>query len=116
MLDDDAVTQELPAIGDILVHKGQAREPGAFFVPRTAAKEPVYRMPAPLAFPPSVDDLPIVDDLPADDFPDAPAVPEARVRPDRDKHYDWAWELIGFLVCVTIAMIVFFAVPLIIGP
>ncbi|MEU4229668.1 hypothetical protein AB0F17_35680 [Nonomuraea sp. NPDC026600] len=115
VLDDDAVTQELPAIGDILVHKGQAREPGSFFVPRTA-KEPVYRMPAPLLFPPSVDDLPIVDDLPADDFPDMPAIPEARVRPVRDKHYDWAWELMGFLVCVIIAMLVFFAVPLIIGP
>jgi hypothetical protein len=116
VLDDDAVTQELPAIGDILVHKGQAREPGSFFVPRTAAKEPVYRMPAPLLFPPTVDDLPIVDDLPADDFPDMPDVPETRVRPGRDKHYDWAWELIGFLVCVIIAMSVFFAVPLIIGP
>ncbi|MBT2231184.1 hypothetical protein [Nonomuraea sp. NEAU-A123] len=116
VLDDDAATQELPAIGDILVHKGQAREPGSFFVPRTAAKEPVYRMPAPLLFPPTVDDLPIVDDLPADDFPDMPDVPETRVRPSRDKHYDWAWELIGFLVCVAIAMIVFFAVPIIIGP
>ncbi|MFG1686467.1 hypothetical protein ACGFNP_40320 [Nonomuraea sp. NPDC049269] len=115
VLDDDAVTQELPAIGDILVHKGPAREPGALFVPRSAAKEPVYRMPAPLMFPPTVDDLPIVDDLP-DDVPDIPAVPEARVRPGRDKHYDWAWELVGFLVCVIIAMIVFFAVPLIIGP
>ncbi|MFD1536202.1 RNA polymerase sigma factor [Nonomuraea guangzhouensis] len=115
VLDDDAVTQELPAIGDILVHKGPAREPGALFVPRSAAKEPVYRMPVPLMFPPSVDDLPIVDDLP-DDLPDMPAVPEARVRPGRDKHYDWAWELVGFLVCVVIAMIVFFAVPLVIGP
>jgi DNA-directed RNA polymerase specialized sigma24 family protein len=30
----------------------------------------------------------------------------------RDRHYDWAWELIGFLVCVVIAMIVFFSVPI----
>jgi hypothetical protein len=114
VLDDEPITEELPAIGDILVHKGEAREPGAFFVPKTAAREPVYRLPAPLPFPPTVDDLPIVDDLP-EDLPDVPAVPRARTRPGKDRHYDWAWELVGFLVCVAIAMIVFFAVPLIIG-
>ncbi|WP_433244443.1 hypothetical protein ACQPYK_41635 [Streptosporangium sp. CA-135522] len=27
------------------------------------------------------------------------------------RHHDWMWELIGFLICVTIAMIVFFAMP-----
>ncbi|MBB2913979.1 hypothetical protein FHS43_005288 [Streptosporangium becharense] len=32
------------------------------------------------------------------------------------RHHDWAWELIGFLIAVTIAMIVFFAVPMIITP
>ncbi|MEV1241538.1 hypothetical protein [Nonomuraea sp. NPDC049750] len=114
VLDDEPITEELPAIGDILVHKGEAREPGAFFVPRTAAREPIYRLPAPLPFPPTVDDLPIVDDLP-EDLPDVPDVPRARVRPGKDRHHDWAWELVGFLVCVAIAMIVFFAVPLIIG-
>ncbi|MEU8145861.1 hypothetical protein [Nonomuraea sp. NPDC048901] len=114
VLDDEPITQELPAIGDILVHKGEAREPGSFFVPRTAAREPIYRLPAPLPFPPTVDDLPIVDDLP-EDLPDVPDVPRARVRPGKDRHHDWAWELVGFLVCVAIAMIVFFAVPLIIG-
>ncbi|GAA2883192.1 hypothetical protein GCM10010517_46400 [Streptosporangium fragile] len=31
-------------------------------------------------------------------------------------HHDWAWELIGFLIAVTIAMIVFFAVPMIATP
>ncbi|MEV0346486.1 hypothetical protein AB0H88_12015 [Nonomuraea sp. NPDC050680] len=114
VLDDEPITEELPAIGDILVHKGEAREPGAFFVPRTAAKEPIYRLPAPLPFPPTVDDLPIVDDLP-EDLPDVPDIPRARVRPGKDRHHDWAWELVGFLVCVAIAMIVFFAIPLIIG-
>ncbi|MEU7740320.1 hypothetical protein [Nonomuraea sp. NPDC049158] len=114
VLDDEPITEELPAIGDILVHKGEAREPGAFFVPRTAAREPIYRLPAPLPFPPTVDDLPIVDDLP-EDLPDVPEIPRARVRPGKDRHHDWAWELVGFLVCVGIAMIVFFAVPLIIG-
>ncbi|WP_433515963.1 hypothetical protein ACQP2T_10530 [Nonomuraea sp. CA-143628] len=114
VLDDEPITQELPAIGDILVHKGEAREPGALFVPRAAAREPIYRLPAPLPFPPTVDDLPIVDDLP-EDLPEVPDLPRARVRPGKDRHHDWAWELVGFLVCVAIAMIVFFAVPLIIG-
>ncbi|MEU5862239.1 sigma factor-like helix-turn-helix DNA-binding protein [Nonomuraea sp. NPDC047529] len=34
----------------------------------------------------------------------------------RERHYDWAWELIGFLICVAIAMIVFFSVPMFLGP
>ncbi|MFI7424719.1 sigma factor-like helix-turn-helix DNA-binding protein [Nonomuraea sp. NPDC049684] len=34
----------------------------------------------------------------------------------RQRHYDWAWELIGFLICVAIAMIVFFSVPMFMGP
>jgi DNA-directed RNA polymerase specialized sigma24 family protein len=33
-----------------------------------------------------------------------------------EHHYDWLWELAGFLVCVAIAMIVFFAVPTIVTP
>ncbi|MER5322119.1 hypothetical protein [Streptosporangium roseum] len=32
------------------------------------------------------------------------------------RHHDWVWELIGFLICVAIAMIVFFAVPTIVTP
>ncbi|GAA3420244.1 hypothetical protein [Streptosporangium vulgare] len=31
-------------------------------------------------------------------------------------HHDWAWELIGFVIAVTIAMIVFFAVPMMTTP
>lgn len=34
----------------------------------------------------------------------------------RNRHHDWAWELIGFLICVAIAMIVFFSVPMILKP
>lgn len=34
----------------------------------------------------------------------------------RHRHYDWIWELVGFLICVAIAMIVFFAVPTIVTP
>ncbi|MEV7009830.1 hypothetical protein [Streptosporangium sp. NPDC051022] len=36
-----------------------------------------------------------------------------------DKHHDWAWELFGFIICVicvAIAMLVFFAVPTIVTP
>ncbi|MDF5756404.1 hypothetical protein [Spongiactinospora sp. TRM90649] len=31
-----------------------------------------------------------------------------------EHHFDWAWELIGFIICVAIALIVFFAVPTIV--
>ncbi|WP_440101754.1 hypothetical protein [Streptosporangium sp. H16] len=31
-------------------------------------------------------------------------------------HHDWAWEVIGFVIAVTIAMIVFFAVPMMSTP
>jgi DNA-directed RNA polymerase specialized sigma24 family protein len=34
----------------------------------------------------------------------------------RPRHLDWAWELIGFVICVVIAMIVFFSVPMILKP
>jgi len=34
----------------------------------------------------------------------------------RDRHHDWAWEVAGFLLCVVIAMIVFFSVPMLISP
>jgi hypothetical protein len=34
----------------------------------------------------------------------------------RPRHLDWAWELAGFVICVVIAMIVFFAVPSILSP
>jgi hypothetical protein len=33
-----------------------------------------------------------------------------------EHHYDWLWELAGFILCVAIAMIVFFAVPTIVTP
>ncbi|MFJ2030247.1 RNA polymerase sigma factor [Streptosporangium sp. NPDC087985] len=35
-----------------------------------------------------------------------------RPRPTRkERHHDWMWELIGFLICVAIAMLVFFVMP-----
>ncbi|MBP2703362.1 hypothetical protein JOL79_06060 [Microbispora sp. RL4-1S] len=33
----------------------------------------------------------------------------------KDRHYDWVWELLGFLICLAIALIVFFAVPTIVS-
>ncbi|MEU8249904.1 hypothetical protein [Nonomuraea sp. NPDC048916] len=46
--------------------------------------------------------------------PGKPGKPQARKR--RRGNHDWAWELIGFLICVAIAMIVFFSMPSLIGP
>ncbi|GAA0921098.1 hypothetical protein [Nonomuraea longicatena] len=37
-------------------------------------------------------------------------------RKRRERHHDWAWEVLGFLICVAIAMLVFFTVPGITGP
>ncbi|MEU6717550.1 hypothetical protein ABZ897_39310 [Nonomuraea sp. NPDC046802] len=42
--------------------------------------------------------------------------PPQKTRRRKERHYDWAWELIGFLICVAIAMIVFYSVPLFMGP
>ncbi|HEY9524249.1 MAG TPA: sigma-70 family RNA polymerase sigma factor [Thermopolyspora sp.] len=41
-----------------------------------------------------------------------------RLRPFKaiDHHYDWMWELVGLVICVAIALTVFFAVPMIITP
>lgn len=35
-------------------------------------------------------------------------------RRGRDRHYDWLWEVGGFLICLIIALIVFFTVPTIV--
>lgn len=131
---------------DVLVHKGPARplqspnereeqEPdpvrdtAPLFQPRPKPAEPVYRMPLPW------------EDEPAEEEKEAPEPkesflaprpvrarpvpkrrPEEQIRPAKknhrrgNRHYDWAWELIGFLICVAIAMIVFFSVPMFVDP
>ncbi|TMR16712.1 hypothetical protein ETD86_24390 [Nonomuraea turkmeniaca] len=117
---------------DVLVHKGPARplqpdpedpvrDTAPLFKPRPKSVEPVYRMPLPW------------EDEPAEEPKEsllAPrpvrARPVPKRRPDKprpekkrrrgDRHYDWAWELIGFLICVAIAMIVFFSVPMFVDP
>nr|WP_062342138.1 sigma-70 family RNA polymerase sigma factor [Herbidospora sakaeratensis] len=38
--------------------------------------------------------------------------PKAKVKAER--HHDWAWELIGFLICLAIALAVFFSMPLLV--
>jgi DNA-directed RNA polymerase specialized sigma24 family protein len=47
------------------------------------------------------------------------AKPEARLKKRKkaksgERHYDWLWELVGFLICLAIALIVFFSVPTIV--
>ncbi|MEV4577990.1 hypothetical protein AB0K16_32565 [Nonomuraea jabiensis] len=39
-----------------------------------------------------------------------------KLRRRKDRHFDWAWEVVGFLVCVAIAMIVFFSMPAFLHP
>nr|SBP00563.1 hypothetical protein BN4615_P10079 [Nonomuraea gerenzanensis] len=38
------------------------------------------------------------------------------MRRRKDRHYDWVWEVVGFLLCVAIAMIVFFSMPVFVDP
>ncbi|MEV4473811.1 hypothetical protein [Nonomuraea sp. NPDC049504] len=47
--------------------------------------------------------------------------PEVTPRPQKqrrrkNRHYDWVWEVVGFLLCVAIAMIVFFSMPVFVNP
>ncbi|MEU7896125.1 hypothetical protein AB0B45_25135 [Nonomuraea sp. NPDC049152] len=117
------------ALADLLVHKGEPRkEPASLFVPRKPAKEPVYVLPpAPEEVAPPVKEEAAAPPAPAE--PVRPAVPKAPRKPApkkaaaktatskkkgkrRTRHHDWAWELIGFVVCVAIAMLVFFWIPM----
>ncbi|WP_405141308.1 hypothetical protein OG589_30220 [Sphaerisporangium sp. NBC_01403] len=56
----------------------------------------------------------------AENAPERGARPRRHERPKPIKlgehHYDWLWELAGFILCVAIAMIVFFSVPTIVTP
>ncbi|GII79379.1 hypothetical protein Sru01_43610 [Sphaerisporangium rufum] len=55
--------------------------------------------------------------VPQDAAPAEPSRPR-RSRPFRggERHYDWLWEVGGFLLCVVIALLVFFAVPTLVTP
>ncbi|MGW0478675.1 hypothetical protein [Nonomuraea sp. NPDC003214] len=133
VLDDEPVTQDLPAVTDARA----PREAGPLFTPRAQPKEPVYRMPLPPE-PPAAPDAPSASTTEPEQ--DSVSEPQARPAPaprrtpaprrasgsgkavrrpkgkKRRRHHDWAWELTGFLICVVIAMIVFFSVPMIVSP
>ncbi|MEU0569872.1 hypothetical protein ABZ297_31460 [Nonomuraea sp. NPDC005983] len=113
VLDDEPITQPQPAIGDVLAP--QAPE-ASLFTPRPQRREPVYRMPLtePAAEPePEPEPEPV---LGAELRPGPNRARVARKGPAKrwreERHHDWAWEVAGFLVCVAIAMIVFFSVPI----
>lgn len=80
--------------------------------PKPAA-EPVYRLPGLAKQEPTTS---ILAPRAVRARPKPKRKPEVGRRPQKvrrkDRHYDWVWELIGFLVCVAIAMIVFFSVPI----
>ncbi|GLW06193.1 hypothetical protein Misp01_13230 [Microtetraspora sp. NBRC 13810] len=86
--------------------------------------------------PEEITDVFAVIDLPPEPDPEPGAAPAASASPATsrprggarrsrrklkpikvgERHYDWAWEVIGLVVALAIAMIVFFAVPGIITP
>ncbi|TMR92905.1 RNA polymerase sigma factor [Nonomuraea basaltis] len=98
------------------------RKTAPLFQPRPKPAEPVYRMPQPWEDPPGLEKEPPVrqssflDPRPVRARPVPKRRPEqfrpAQARRRGNRHFDWAWELIGFLICVAIAMIVFFSVPM----
>ncbi|WP_043624494.1 RNA polymerase sigma factor [Nonomuraea candida] len=44
------------------------------------------------------------------------ARPPKKTKRRKDRHHDWVWEVAGFLLCVAIAMIVFFSMPIFVDP
>lgn len=98
-----------PEHGDVLVHKADA---SSLFQPRPRPEPPAYHLPLPKEEPAEEP----VEEPPAA-VVEVPAPPQEPARIWlSERHHDWAWELVGFLICVAIAMIVFFSVPTIITP
>ncbi|MFG1704536.1 hypothetical protein ACFLIM_15200 [Nonomuraea sp. M3C6] len=95
---------------------------------RAKPAEPVYRLPQAEDGPPGEDgptfltpEPSLLAPRPVRARPPTKRKPEYTARPQKahrrtDRHFDWAWEVIGFLVCVAIAMIVFFSVPMFMHP
>ncbi|KAB8193736.1 hypothetical protein FH608_021265 [Nonomuraea phyllanthi] len=103
-----------------------------------APAEPIYRLPSHGATPSTGPataaerkDSPRTSTAPAESSllaprpvrtrPTSKKRPEYRARPEKarrrnDRHHDWIWEAVGFLICVAIAMIVFFSVPMFVHP
>ncbi|MFI7703336.1 hypothetical protein [Nonomuraea sp. NPDC049480] len=102
------------------------RDRAPLFKPRPKQPEPVYRLPWEDE-PEEKEQEPLApkESLLAPRAVRARPVPKRRPEPEsfgmeqshrrKDRHYDWAWEVIGFLICVAIAMIVFFSVPMFVG-
>ncbi|QYC44656.1 hypothetical protein Nocox_35485 [Nonomuraea coxensis DSM 45129] len=105
--------------------EGPRGETAPLFQPRAKPAEPVYRLPwedepaeGARKNAPARDAL---DPRPVRARPVPKRRPELKPRPEKkrrrkERHYDWVWELVGFLVCVAIAMIVFFSVPNMFNP
>ncbi|MFI6324040.1 sigma factor-like helix-turn-helix DNA-binding protein [Nonomuraea sp. NPDC050556] len=93
--------------------------PAAFLEPPAAAPTAAVEVEAT----PSTDLFRPAEPVPAEPEPGAddeaedwmPAREHSRINLT-DRHHDWAWELAGFLICLAIAMIVFFSVPMMIAP
>ncbi|MER6946983.1 hypothetical protein ABT294_23395 [Nonomuraea sp. NPDC000554] len=115
VLDDEPVTQPQPAIGDVLAPQASPGE-ASLFTPRPRQSEPVYRMPLPAEEPEPEPELEPEPVLGAELRPGPNRARVVRKGPAKrwreERHHDWAWEVAGFLVCVAIAMIVFFTVPI----
>ncbi|WP_188191528.1 RNA polymerase sigma factor [Nonomuraea sp. SYSU D8015] len=102
------------------------RNTAPLFKPRPKPSEPVYRMPLPWEDEAAEEEAPVSGESllaprPVRARPVPQRRPVVKPRPEKthrrkDRHYDWAWELIGFLICVAIAMIVFFSVPMFVDP
>ncbi|MEO3887476.1 sigma factor-like helix-turn-helix DNA-binding protein [Nonomuraea sp. B5E05] len=103
-LQKDPLSKEAPA-GEPSAFGPSAFEPSARETPareaparETSARETSVLAPRPVRARPAPKRRP------------APVGPQ-KARRRGDRHYDWAWELVGFLMCVAIAMIVFFSMP-----
>ncbi|MFI6479760.1 RNA polymerase sigma factor [Nonomuraea sp. NPDC050663] len=105
--------------GDVLV-AGAPED--SLFQPKAAPPEPVYIMPEepePEPEPVAVAEErqePVRQEARPSKVALSPERPKPAARPRHyPRHHDWAWELIGFVICVAIAMVVFFAIPTISG-
>ena len=77
---------------------------GNLFAPRAVVREPVYLLPG----------EPVLEQVEPGPKKAARAVAQEpeRLVVFREQHYDWVWELAGFVICLAIAMLVFFTMPL----
>ncbi|MEV1167782.1 hypothetical protein [Nonomuraea sp. NPDC049784] len=94
--------------------------PAAQEAPRSSTLAPPKKAPSTAPAPPAPEPS-LLAPRPVRARPASKKRPEYRARPEKvrrrkDRHFDWAWEAVGFLICVAIAMIVFFSVPMFVHP